>query len=528
MTDKGVILADRVAGEKVVLDPFTQKVYLELAEPSLENNQADVDRLVAALQEHIGGMVTVSLEMMRGISTVLRDANWQVTATVGAVAPGLWGLVDVEPGDTTARHYGLAVDIGSTTVVVYLVDMHNGHVLGTAADYNGQVSFGEDILTRIYLAGTPEGLQQLQGAIVQTLNGLITRLAREHNLLPKEISAVTVGANSTMVHLFLGLDPSRICLAPYIPVVNNPGIIPAGQLGLPVNRLAPVYCLPSVGSYVGGDIIAGVLSSGLHRSPEMSLFVDIGTNGEIIMGNQDWLVGCAGAAGPALEGGVAQSGMRAEPGAVDSVQIDPKTGQVRYTTIGGAPPVGICGSGLVDCLAELLLAGIIDRAGRFKDGRAEFVIVPAAESATGKDIVFTQVDIYNLMRTKGAVNAAVELLLESVGCDFFEINRFYAAGAFGQYLHLESAITIGLYPDLPRDKMVRLGNSSGEGARLVLLSNQKRMEAETIARNITYFELNASQVFMNKFIGSKFLPHTNLDYFPTVKRKLIERGLLEE
>ncbi|AEG14787.1 ferredoxin [Desulfofundulus kuznetsovii DSM 6115] len=526
VADQVVILTGGVSREEIALDPLTRKIYLELTEPSLEDNRADVDRLAAALEKLVGPVV-VPLAAMRRIPTVLRDADWRVTVTVGAGAPGVWNLVDVEPGDTVKRHYGLAVDIGTTTVVVYLVNMHDGRIMGTAADYNGQVGLGEDILTRIYLAGTPGGLEQLQRAILDTLNGLIRRLTGEHGLAGREISAVAVGANSTMVHLFLGLDPSRICMAPYIPVVNNPGLIPAGQLGLEINPLAPVYCLPSVGSYVGGDVIAGVLASGLHQQPELSLFVDIGTNGEIIMGNRDWLVGCAGAAGPALEGGVAECGMRAEPGAIDSISIDPGSGKVRYTTIGGAPPVGICGSGLVDCLAELLLTGIVDRAGRFRDGRREFVVVPASESATGKDIVVTQVDINNLMRTKGAVNAALELLLESVGCDLSGISRFYAAGAFGQYLHLESAITIGLYPDLPRDKMVRLGNASGEGARLVLLSNRKRAEAESIARNITYFELNANQVFMNKFVGSKFLPHTNLDYYPTVKAKLIERGLVE-
>ncbi|WP_027719195.1 ASKHA domain-containing protein [Desulfovirgula thermocuniculi] len=527
MAAKGVILAERPDVLELELDPLTRKVYLELAEPSLADNRADVDRLVAALQGKLGGPVVVPLDLMRRVPSVLREAGWQVTATVGFLAPGLWNLVDLEAGDTTRRHFGLAVDIGTTTVVAYLVDMRNGQVLGAAADYNGQVSAGEDLLTRICLAGTPEGLEQLQRALINTLNGLIKRLAQSHELETREISAVAVGANTTMVHLFLGLDPSRICMAPYIPVTNNPGLVSAGQLGLMVNPRAPVYCLPSVASYLGGDVVGGVLASGLHRRSELSLFVDIGTNAEIILGNRDWLLGCAGAAGPALEGGVAASGMRAEPGAVNRVRIDPQTREVHYTTIGGAPPVGICGSGLVDCLAEMFLAGIIDRAGRFKDGRDRFVVVSAEESATGKEIAVTQLDIHNFMRTKGAVNAALELLLESVGLSLSDIEYFYAAGAFGQYLDLESAITIGLYPDLPRERMVRLGNASGEGARLALLSGAIRREGEAIARNITYIELNANQTFMNKFVGSKFLPHTNLDLFPTVKAKLIERGLVE-
>lgn len=520
---KGVILRERSAAT-VPVDPLTRKYFLTLEQPSMSNNQADADRLRDALQPS-SGRVAIPLELMRKLGDICREGDWSVTATVGPLGEGP-GLLNLEPGDSTGRHYGLAVDIGTTTVVAYLVDLVNGEVLGIEADYNGQAAYGEDILTRIYLAATSDGLTMLQEAITGTLNALIGKLARTNGLAAGEISAVAVGANSTMVHLLLGLDPSRICREPYIPVVNSPGMLKAGEIGLEVNPLAVIYCLPSVGSYVGGDVIAGVLVSGMHISSDISLLVDIGTNGEMVVGNKDWLVACAGAAGPALEGGVARAGMRAEPGAVEKVTIEPGTLKVHYRTIGDEPARGICGSGLIDCLAQFLLTGVIDRSGYFKDGRSSFTIVPARDSATGEDIVVSQLDINNFMRTKGAVNAALETLMEGVGVDPAALDRFYAAGAFGQYLDLESSITIGLYPDLPREKMIRLGNSSGEGARLVLLSNQKRAEAEEIARRITYFELNANQQFMNKFISSKFLPHTNLDYFPSVKARLAERGLL--
>jgi uncharacterized 2Fe-2S/4Fe-4S cluster protein (DUF4445 family) len=391
-----------------------------------------------------------------------------------------------------------------------------------AAGINEQVKVGEDILTRICLGSSPEGLSFLQKAAVQTINFLIAELEEKTSVKGREISALTVGANTAMTHFLLGLDPSRLCLAPYTPVANRPGFLPAQSLGIEINPRAVVYCLPSVGSYLGGDVIGGVLTSGMHLKSELALFVDIGTNGEIVLGNREWLVGCAGAAGPALEGGVAGSGRPAGPGAIASVKIDPETGGVHYETIGGLPPVGICGSGLVDCLAELFLNGIIDRAGKFKKGD-RFVIVPAGKSATGEEIAVTQTDIDNLLRTKGAVSAALELLLENVGCELSQIERFYAAGAFGQFLNLESAVTVGLFPDLPRDRMVRLGNSSGKGARRVLLSARRRVEAEEIAAKMTYIELNASQDFMNKFISSRFLPHTNMDYFPTVKRELARR-----
>jgi len=509
---------------KVEPDPMSKKFYLELIPPSMLNNQADVDRLRDGLTSFVG-QVTVPLALMSTLPGICRDGDWRLTVTLGRTAGG-WLVIGVEPGNTTARHFGLAVDVGTTTVVVYLVDLRNGDILNVKADYNGQVAMGEDILTRISVARKQDGALELRKAVLETINRLISDLTTENEISKAEISACAFGANSTMVHLLLGLESNRICKPPYIPVVNNPGLLAAGEVGLEIMPLAPVYFLPGVGSYVGGDVIGGVLVSGMYKNPEIALFVDIGTNGEMILGNKDWLAACAGAAGPALEGGVVLSGMRAEPGAVEWVRLDPDTGQVQYRTVGGAKPRGICGSGLVDCLAEFLLAGIIDLAGKLKDGKDHYVVVPATETEHGMDIKVMQEDINNLLRTKGAVNAALEVLLDAVGYGAEDIKRFYAAGAFGQYLDLESAITIGLYPDLPRDSMVRLGNSSGEGARQVLMSDQLRQEAEKIATNITYFELIANDMFVQKFSSSRFLPHTNMDYYPTIKARLRERGII--
>lgn len=521
---KGVILDCQLSEQDILLNPLTKKILLELTPPSLINNLADVDRLRNELNKHFT-KVRIPFEMMSKIPFICREADWKVTATVGYNGDD-WELIDLEPKDTTRIHYGLAIDIGTTTVVVYLIDMLTGNIIDRASDYNGQVTLGSDILSRILLVTYENKLSDLQSAVVNTLNSLINDLTVRNAITPSAISAVTVGANSTMIHLLLGLDPSRICQEPYIPVVNNLGFIRASKIGLNINELAMLYAIPSIGSYVGGDVIAGVLVSGMHLDNEISLFVDIGTNGEMVLGNKDWLVACAGAAGPALEGGVVKLGMRAEPGAIERVKIDPESLKVLYKTIDNKEPEGLCGSGLIDCLAELLLSGIINRQAKFIDGRKEYVLVPASESGINKDIVITQEDIDNLMRTKGAVNATIETLVEGVGCSPNDISKFFTAGAFGQYLPIESSITIGLYPDLPREKIKLLGNSSGEGARLVLLSNEKRLEAEEIATRITYFELNANNAFFNKFGGSKFLPHTNLDYYPTVKAKLMERNLL--
>ncbi|AET66490.1 putative metal-binding protein [Desulfosporosinus orientis DSM 765] len=514
---KPIILAEQVQTSLTNLEPLTRKVYISLNPPSPQDNRAIVDQFRHRM-EHSYGSVHVPLTLMSLISGICTRAGWQVTATLAETGQG-WTVIDLEPGNTAQQHYGLAIDIGTTTVVVYLIDLCNGKVLKHAADYNDQVFMGEDILTRIRYSSEPGGLDSLQSAVLKTLNRLIKRLYP----LPAETSKITaaaIGANTTMIHLLLGLDPSSICRAPYTPIVNNPGIIHAQEIGLDIHPLAPIYCLPSIGSYLGGDVIGGILVSGMHRQPDVSLFVDIGTNGEIVLGNEEWLVACAGAAGPALEGGVSAHGMRAEPGAVDHVSINPVTGCVEYSTVGNLPARGICGSGLVDTLAELFVGGIINRSAHFQNGQKEFIVVPAHEAATGEDIVITQADINKFMATKGAVNAATDLLMENVGCDWREISHFYAAGAFGQYLPVESAVTIGLYPDLPRTAILRLGNSSGEAARQVLLSRTKRLEAEEIAGKVTYFELNANSAFMDKFVSSKFLPHTDLDRYPSVKKRL--------
>lgn len=518
--DTPVILADQVQTTLTYLEPLSRKVFLSLVPPSSLNNRADVDQVRQQLENDFNP-VCIPLALMSKIPNLCRSSEWQITATLAETGLG-WELIDIEPGNKTQEQFGLAVDIGTTTVVVYLINLCNGDILGHAADYNGQISLGEDILSRIRQAAEPGGIKRLQALILDTLNRLI-RSVCSSSLKPCQITAAAIGANTTMIHLLLGLDPASICRAPYTPIVNNPGLIPAGELGLEIHPLAPIYCLPSIGSYLGGDVIGGVLVSGMHRKSDVSLFVDIGTNGEIVMGNEEWLVACAGAAGPALEGGVTTFGMRAEPGAVDHVVINGESGRVHYTTIGGKPARGICGSGLVDILAELFLNGIIDRTARFTEGREEFIIVPAGETAMGKDVVVNQIDINNFVATKGAVNAATDLLLENVGCPWQDIGNFYAAGAFGQYLPVESAVTIGLYPDLPRTSIIRLGNSSGEAARQVLISRTKRNEAEAIASKVTYFELNANSSFMEKFVSSKFLPHTELDRYPSVRKKLKSR-----
>ncbi|WP_258361157.1 ASKHA domain-containing protein [Moorella sulfitireducens] len=512
---------------KLKASPLSEKYLLELKFPGNGDNIADADRLRQALETQIGCPVSIPLELLREIPAKLRQNDWKVTVTIGYYWPPGWGLerlaaelVELGPGSDRLGPFGLAVDLGSTTVGGYLWDLGSGKLLAADGVTNAQTRLGEDILTRIHYAATPQGLAELQQLASMSINRIIDLVTKQANIVPHDITAGVISGNTTMVHLLLGLPTANICRNPYVPVVNAPGFFPAAMIGLDLHPRALVYLLPSVGSYVGGDILAGILASGMHRQKEISLLADIGTNGEIVLGNREWLVVAAGAAGPALEGGVVACGMRAEPGAVCQVRIDADTGKVTYRTIGDVPARGICGSGLVDAIAQALLAGIINQRGELREPLTSLVVVPAEESATGQPIELTPVDIQRLLRTKAAVNAIIATLLESVGCTFADLKYFYAAGAFGDHLDIESAITLGLYPDLPRENIIRLGNSSGTGASLVLTDINKAQELEEIARRVTYLEMNNSLQFMAHFTAGLFFPHTDLDLFPTVKARL--------
>jgi uncharacterized 2Fe-2S/4Fe-4S cluster protein (DUF4445 family) len=346
----------------------------------------------------------------------------------------------------------------------------------------------------------------------------------------KDVYAISVSGNTTMSHLFLGLDPSALCKEPYVPVVNTPDMISAAELGISIHPRGYVYVIPNMGSYVGGDILGGILVSGMHQTDDISLYVDVGTNAEVVLGNSEWMVACAGAAGPALEGGVLKSGKRAQKGAIEHVDINRKTLELSYRTIENGAPDGICGSGVIRLLAEMFLAGLVDSSGvlvakkdplRMIDTRhgKGYIIVPGEQAAHGKDILITEADIKNLMRSKGAMFTILRIVTQSVGITFKEVKHFFVAGTFGSYIEPEKAITIGMLPDIPIDKYKRLGNASGKGAVEVLLSNRARRELSRIRDKITYLEMNVNANFMSQFTSSLFLPHTDLSLFPSVAKK---------
>ncbi|MGD8776140.1 MAG: ASKHA domain-containing protein, partial [Syntrophobacterales bacterium] len=510
--------------------PVTKKLYLSLPEPSISDNISDLDRVYREIRKKIEApYLETSLSTLRGLAELLRESKWQVTATLHPYDEHCIEILSLEPGDTCAENYGIACDIGTTTIVVQLVDLRSGATLGVEASHNQQAKYGEDVISRMIFACGRGGLSPIHNAVIDSVNALIDSLLEKHGVAANNVTALTAAGNTTMTHLFMGLEPCTIRLEPYIPTANFLPTGSAEELNLHLHPKAVVTCLPGVSSYVGGDITAGVLASGISNSSKVSALIDIGTNGEIVIGNNEWLVCCSASAGPAFEGSGTKCGMRATRGAIQKVYIE--SDQVRYETIGGAKARGICGSGLIDTIAELFRNRIIDPSGKFPQESAhprvqeneddmEFVLASGDETKTGKSVVITESDISNLIKSKGAILAAMRVMLNSVGMSFESLERIFVAGGFGNYLDVEKAIFIGLLPDVPPERVKFIGNSSLTGARMGLLSRHAFERANTLARQMTYFELSVDPKFYDEFVAALFLPHTDMDLYPSVKRMM--------
>jgi len=479
--------------------------------------------------------------VLRGHKANRASWKWKwhgrVTATVG-LRSDVREILCVEQGDTSDRIFGLALDIGTTTVVGHLVDLTTGITREAAAKYNSQIEYGADIINRINHTRQPGGAEQLHRAIARDVDVLIDDLVQRAQVARGDIYCAIASGNTTMLHLMLGLEADLIRLSPFVPAATSPPPLRAAEVGLAIHPRGILYLVPMVGSYVGGDITAGILASGMHRSDELSLLLDIGTNGEVVLGNKDFLVACSASAGPAFEGGSISCGMRATCGAIDGVRIRRNDLAVSATTIDDCPPVGLCGTGLIDVLSEMLLSGIVDRNGSFKverasdrfvvsdqDERPAFLLVSTKESGSERDVIISQADVENLIRTKGAIYAAVDSLVQSLGVSFSDIQKVYIAGAFGNRLDVASCVTIGLLPDLPLERIEFIGNSSVAGAKLIMLSRRMFEEVGRIRDEITYQELLVDPAYMEKFTSACFLPHTDLSHFPTVAAKLGGRGV---
>ena len=511
------------------------KYFLDIEPPSISDNTDDLARLERELVKHhdVRGLYA-PLPVLRTLAKTLRQADWRVTAVIdqGGECPR---LMDVLPGDRTTNLFGAAVDIGTTTVTVYLVDLLSGEVIETAADYNGQIKRGEDVISRIVYASKGNGLIELQMLVAETMNKLIQRATMRRKIEPKEIYKMAVVGNSTMIHILLGLPPEQIRLTPYITTVNHPPQVLAQELNLNINPQAPIDCLPGVASFMGADITAGVLSSGTHSTDKVTLFLDIGTNGEMVMGTSEWLVSCACSAGPAFEGAGVYDGMRATTGAIEEVWINAKTYEPTIRVIGGGKPRGLCGSGLISLIAEMFITGVTDKAGsvnlalptpRVRTGEhgPEYVIAWASETESGKDIVITKPDIDNLLRAKAAIYAGYVMLAQSVGMTMNDVEQMLIGGSFGQYLNIEKAVEMGLLPDLPWDRFKFLGNTAARGAYMALLRRDTREEIAKIAKKMTYLELAADNAFTEQFMAALFLPHTDMTQFPSVEKVLAGEG----
>ena len=501
---------------------------VSLTPPSLKDNTADADRLAGALKRELKtDFVQIDLRVIRMLPAFLRKSNYKVRCVIFRDRERyiLTGVLDSQTDSPAA---GLAVDLGTSRVVIRLLDLAGGLTLGESAFDNPQGTIGPDILVRIHFAGSSEGLKKLNKLIIEGLNREVRNLCEKCGIRPENIYLVTVAGNTAMTHLFLKIDPHWIIREPYIPATNRPGLVKAEELGIAVNPFARVMIFPNIGSYFGGDLIAGILFSGINKKQETSILVDVGTNAEVVLGNENWLIACAGAAGPALEGGVTRMGMMAGPGVIDKVSIDPDTKEFSIHTIENKTPVGICGSGLIDLAAQMFLAGMIDIRGKFvpsncsgwlkeADGIFHLIVVPAEKSATGKDLTISQVDLDSLIRSKAAMFTILETIAGTVGINLYELSAFYVAGTFGSFIDPRSAISIGMIPDLPLESYKPLGNSSLGGAALVLTCPSCLDDIDKIRDRITYMELNVNQNFMNRFSAAKFIPHTDTARFPSVK-----------
>ena len=510
-------------------NPLCFRVDAELQPPTLVDNVGDLVRLKTELRRLLGyDNVGVDLRVMQKLPGVLRK-DWKVRVTVFQQPHGEGlQIIDIEPTSQAGASFGLAVDIGTTTVAAHLVDLDTGKIRARAGSLNSQARFGDDVIARMVRAEEDGGLEALQKTIVECINGLVKELVAKAGICRNQVRLVLAAGNTVMTHLFLGVDTRFIRREPYIPAASEFPAVSAREIGLDVNSGARVLCFPVVGSYVGGDIVAGLLVNGQAEAEELTLFIDIGTNGEIVLGNKDWLVTCACSAGPAFEGGGITHGMRAVPGAIQGVSIDLKSDSVVLNTVAGQKPVGICGSGLISCIGELLRAGVIDRTGKFTapgatprlredKGEKEFVLARGEETQNGSEIVITEVDIQNILRAKGAVFAGIQSLLKFVQLDIGTVDRVVIAGGFGSCLDITEAVAIGLLPDLPPQKYEFIGNASVKGAGVGLVSGAAFLRALEYSSGMTYIELSDGSTFMEEFVSAMFFPHTDMELFPSLR-----------
>lgn len=513
----------------ITLKNSLEIIHVTMAVPSLDDTMPDNERFIRAIKKDRGvERVRLPYSVLRKISRVFRESNFDVQCIVRSTSHDIF-VYDVYGREEKVVIGGLAVDIGTTTVSALLVNMETGEVLGKASAGNGQIRYGADVINRIIESMKPGGSEKLQKAVVnETINPLVEQMCRANGFNPMHIYRMCVASNTTMNHLLAGMNGDPIRMEPYIPTFYKTNALFASDIGIHVNPDAHIIMAPNIGSYVGGDITAGTLVSMLWNRPEFSLFIDLGTNGELVFGNSDFMMSCACSAGPAFEGGDISCGMRATDGAIEACTIDKETMEPSYEVIGekGEKPIGLCGSGIIDIISELFRTGIINPKGKFvregkrirhdEYGMGSYVIAFEEEAGSVKDVEINEVDIDNFIRAKGAIFSAIRTMLLSLDFDISMIDDVYVAGGIGSGINMENAVRIGMFPDIPLEKFHYIGNSSLSGAYTMLLSREAEQKCYELASNMTYLELSAVPSYMDEFVACCFIPHTDATLFPSM------------
>jgi len=511
--------------------PVVSKVFLELAPPTLENNLADCQRIQDMIERATGiSRMQTGLKIIRRMPTILRENNYRITAAIGRRG-GVAEIMDLEAGDTTAGHAIAVVDVGTSTVVAHLVNVNTMKVIGAQACFNSQANYGREVTARM-IVSEKRGPEFLQRILVEDINGLIASLSAAHNVGLRDIGAVACAGNTAMMHFLLGLPTENIRRDPYIAASVEPPVFRAAEVGIKINPRGLLYAVPGIGGWVGGDLTGGILATGLHEMDGLGMLIDIGTNGEVILGNKDWIIACSASAGPALEGAGVECGMMAQKGAIERVRLE-ENGLLHCAVIGGGPPDGICGSGIIDLVAALLRKGVIDRGGKFvadgdprvafREGMGRYILAHPKESLTGREVGIGQDDINNVVTAKAAIFAATKIMIERLDLKFSDITKLFIAGGFGSYIDLKNAVAIGLLPDLPAADAIYVGNTSIAGATLGAFSSEARTALREITRRTTYYDLMGTPDYVDQFRQAMFLPHTNIELFPSVAETMAKK-----
>ncbi|MHA1583101.1 MAG: ASKHA domain-containing protein [Candidatus Baldrarchaeia archaeon] len=522
--------------QEVEISPLVEKFYIIIPKPSLQDLRTDFDRMIESLKDiyNLEGL-EIPLELLKTLPLKLRDANWKVTATI-------WNrkrIISVEPGNTTQKLYGIAIDIGTSKIIGYLVNLLSGKIIATHFIENPQIIYGEDIISRIsHVMKNPQTLEEIHSLAIKAINEIILKCCEKADIEQTDIYEAVIVGNTAMHHFFLSINPKYLALSPYVPAIGNSVNVEARELKINICPHGNVHVLPIIAGFVGADAVGDILATKIFEAEKICLTIDIGTNTEIVLGNKNELFTTSCASGPAFEGMHITHGMKAVEGAIEKVRIDPETFEVHYETIGNTEPVGICGSAMVDIVAEMLKTGLIDRTGKFNVNKSTerfqkvnneyvFVIAKPNETRSGTPIIVTQKDIREIQLAKAAIHTGFSILMRKRGVSTSLIDKIFVAGAFGNYLNIENSIIIGLLPDVPPSKVKFVGNAAGSGAIMSLISKKEREKAKEIAKRTKYVELAIDPNFHMELAASMYLPHKNLDEFPTVKKLLEKRGLIK-